>query len=102
MILVILNFFFKKALKIRVSHEALRKAMKNMQIGDIKPKEDPNDPSSYTQVESPTSFTTSRIQTDEEDNKEDDQPSNLPPKIHNAIAKDHSIDQILGDVSKGV
>ena len=38
----------------------------------------------------------------EENNNEDDQPSNLPPRIHNAIAKDHPIDQILGDVSKGV
>lgn len=69
-----------------------------MQIGNIKPKDDP---SSSTQVEPPTS-STNQIQIDEDDNKEDDQPSNLPPRIHNAIAKDHPIDQILGDVSKGI
>ena len=43
-----------------------------------------------------------QIQIDEVDDEKDEQLSNLPPKIHNAIAKDHPIDQILGDVSKGV
>ena len=81
-----------------VGNEALRKAMEHMQIGDIKPEDDP---SPSTQVEAQTS-STNQIQIDEEENVEDDQPSNLPPRIHNAIAKDHPIDQILGDVSKGV
>ena len=73
--------------------------MKNMTLGFIKPKEDNDDPSSSIQVEPPTSATPSQDQVEE---VEDGQAPVIHPKIHNAIAKDHPIDQILGDVSKGV
>ncbi|KAG8068859.1 hypothetical protein GUJ93_ZPchr0005g15577 [Zizania palustris] len=82
-----------------VGDEGLIRAMKKMSIGDIKPKEDDELPSS-TQVEASTSATQNLTQLDEDEAK--DQSSTIPSKVHNATAKDHPIDQVLGDISKGV
>jgi hypothetical protein len=89
-----------------VGNEGLRIAIKNMIIGDIKPKdEDYDDPSSLFQV-LPSSYSTSHK--DQVSNVKGNKESNHQPvndysssstqdtssqlKIHNAIAKDYPID----------
>jgi hypothetical protein len=98
-----------------VGNEGLRIAMKNMTIGDAKPKdEDDDDPSPLFQVLSSSSSTSHKEQVS---NVEGNEESNYQPvndssssstqdtssqlKIHNAISKDHPIDQIVGDINKG-
>jgi hypothetical protein len=90
--------------------------MKNMTIGDVKPKDEDDDyPSPLLQV-LPSSFSTShkdqvnnvegneelnhQLVNDSSSSSAQDISSQL--KIHNAIAKDHPIDQIVGDINKGV
>jgi hypothetical protein len=90
--------------------------MKNMTIGDVKSKdEDDDDPSPLFQV-LPSSSSTSHK--DQVSNVKENEESNHHPvndssssstqdvssqlKIHNVIAKDHPIDQIVGDINKGV
>jgi hypothetical protein len=98
-----------------VGNEGLRIAMKNMTICDVKPKdEDDDDSSSLFQV-LPSSSTSHKDQVtnvgrDEESihqSVNDSSPTTTQyassqPKIHNAIAKDHPIDQVVGDINKGV
>jgi hypothetical protein len=99
-----------------VGNEGLRIAIKNMTIGDVKLKdEDDDDPSPLFQV-LPSSFSTSHkdqvsnVEGKEESNHQLVNDSSSPStqdassqlKIHNAIAKDHSIDQIVGNINKGV
>jgi hypothetical protein len=99
-----------------VGNEGLRIAMKNMTIGDVKPKdEDDDDPSPLFQV-LPSSFSTSHkdqvsnVEENEELNHQsvNDSPSSSTQdassqlKIDNAIVKDHQIDQIFRDINKGV
>jgi hypothetical protein len=104
-----------------VGGEELSKAMKTMAIGDIVPREEDDDegPSISTQANPSTSTTNDHNQ--QEDNssnddspQEDDQmvfmttPSTSTqepidqPRIRHQVAKDHPIDQIMGDISKGV
>jgi hypothetical protein len=99
-----------------VGNEGLRIAMKNMTIGDVKPKyEDDDDPSPLFQVLASSSSTSHKDQVGNVESNEEsvhqlvnDSPSTSTQdvssqlKIHNAIAKDHRIDQIVGDISKGV
>jgi hypothetical protein len=98
-----------------VGNEGLRIAMKNMTLGDDKPKdEDDDDPSPLFQVlPSPSSTSHNDQVRNVESNEESVQPVNDSPststqhassqlKIHNAIVKDHSMDQIVGDINKGV
>jgi hypothetical protein len=99
-----------------VGNEGLRIAMKNMSTGDVKPKdEEDDDPSPLFQVLPSSSSTTHK---DQVSNVEGNEASNHQPvndssssstqdassqlKIHNAIAKDHPIDQIVGNINKGV
>jgi hypothetical protein len=99
-----------------VGHEGLRIAMKNMTIGDIKPKDDDDDyPSPLFQV-LPSSSSTSHK--DQVNNVEGNEESNHQPvndssssstqdtssqlKIHNAIAKDHPIEQTVDDINKDI
>jgi hypothetical protein len=99
-----------------VGNEGLRNGMKNMTIGDAKPKdEDDDDPSPLFQV-LPSSSSTSHkdqvnnVEGNKESNHEQDNDSSSSPKqdasfqlkIHNAIVKDHPIDQIVSDINKGV
>jgi hypothetical protein len=99
-----------------VDNEGLRIAMKNMTIGDVKLKDEDNDDSSPRfQVLSSSCSTSHKDQVGNvESNKEsvhqsvNDSPSTSAQdassqlKIHNAIVKDHLIDQIVGDINKGV
>jgi hypothetical protein len=99
-----------------VGNEGLRIAMKNMSTGDVKPKDEEDDnPSPLFQVLPSSSSTTHK---DQVSNVEGNEASNHQPvndssssstqdassqlKIHNAIAKDHPIDQIVGNINKGV
>jgi hypothetical protein len=100
-----------------VGNEGLRIAMKNITIGDVKPKyEDYDDDSSPLFHVLPSSSNASHK--DQVSNVERNEKSihqlvndslrtstkdaNSQLKIHNVIAKDHSIDQIVGDINKGV
>jgi hypothetical protein len=98
-----------------VEIEGLRIAMNNMTIGDVKPKdEDDDDPSPLFQVLSSSStshkYQVTNMGRDEESIHQpvhDSSYTSTPdassqPKIHNAIAKDHHIDQVVGDINKGV
>jgi hypothetical protein len=99
-----------------VGNEGLRIAMNNITIGGVKPKdEDVDYPSPLFQV-LPSSYSTSHkdqvsnVKGNEESNHQLDNDSSSSPtydassqlKIHNAITKDHPIDQIVGDINKGV
>jgi hypothetical protein len=99
-----------------VGDEGLRIAMNNMTIGDVKPKdEDDDDPSPLFQVLPSSSNTGNKDQVRNVERNEESihQPVNDSSststqdassqfKIHNAIAKDHPINQIVGDINKGV
>jgi hypothetical protein len=99
-----------------VGNEGLRIAMKNMTSGDAKPKDEDDDyPSPLFQV-LPSSSSTSHkdqvnnVKGNEESNHQQVNDSSSSStqdvssqlKIHNTIAKDHPIDQIVGDINKGV
>jgi hypothetical protein len=95
--------------------------MKTMAIEDITPRkeEDDEDPSISIQA-NPSTFTTND-QNQQEGNssnndspQEDDQMASMTtpststeepvdqPRVHHQVAKDHPIDQIMSDISKGV
>jgi hypothetical protein len=90
--------------------------MKNMINGDVKSKDkDDDDPSSLFQVLPSSSYTSHKDQVSNMEMNEESihQPVNMSsstyiqdassqPKINNAIAKDHPIDQVVGDINKGV
>nr|ABF97883.1 retrotransposon protein, putative, unclassified [Oryza sativa Japonica Group] len=83
-----------------VGDEGLMRAMKHMSIGDVKLIEVEDKPSTSTQNEPSTSASPSQAQVEVEEEKAQDPP--MPPRIHTALSKDHPIDQVLGDISKGV
>nr|ABB46643.2 retrotransposon protein, putative, Ty1-copia subclass [Oryza sativa Japonica Group] len=83
-----------------VGDEGLMRAMKNMSIGDVKPIEVEDKPSTSTQDEPSTSASPSQPQVEVEEEKAQDSP--MPPRIHTVLSKHHPIDQFLGDISKGV
>jgi hypothetical protein len=95
--------------------------MKTMTIGDIMPKEedDDEDPSISIQANPYTSTTNDQNQqegnsSNNDSPQEDDQTASMTtpststqepvdqPSVHHQVAKDHPIDQIMGDISKGV
>jgi hypothetical protein len=99
-----------------VGNEGLRITIKNMTIGDVKKKdEDDDDPSPLFQILSSSSSISHQDQVGNVESNEESvhQPVNDSPstytqdasfqlKIHNVIAKDHPMDQIVGDINKGV
>jgi len=98
--------------------------MKNMSIGDIRPREEEEEENNLSipiRVIPSTSTSTSNDQaqpidhaTHDDNSQVQDQPGSstspststqepaAPPRIHYAIAKDHPMDQIMSDISKGV
>jgi hypothetical protein len=90
--------------------------MKNMTIGVVKSKdENDDDPSPLFQVLSSSSNTShtdhvgnverneeSILQLVNDSSSISTQDASSQLKIHNVIAKDHPIDQIVGDINKGV
>ena len=107
-----------------VRSDGLRNAMKNMSIGDIRPREEDEEENNLSipiRVIPSTSTSTSNDQaqpidqaTHDDDSQAQDQPGSstspststqepvAPPRVHHAIAKDHPMDQIMGDIIKGV
>ena len=104
-----------------VRGEGLSKAMKTMAIGDVRPREEEDEdeePSISLQVNQSTSTTNEDQQVDDSSNnnspQDDDQlASTTPPststqepvdqrRVHHQLAKDHPVDLIMGDISKGV
>jgi hypothetical protein len=90
--------------------------MKNMTIGDVKPKDEDDDYPSLLFHVLPSSSSCnhkdqdSNVEGNEESIHQSVNDSSSSPtqdassqlEIHNAIAKDHPIDQIVGDINKGV
>jgi hypothetical protein len=95
----------------------LGNAMKTMAIGEIKPKED-DDENSVVVIPSSSTLNEENHQSQQNDEIMDahdqDTSSHLVPphastsnsqmvsRIHHSIMKDHPVDQIVGDISKGV
>jgi hypothetical protein len=98
-----------------VGNEGLRITMKNMNISDIKSKDEDDDSSPLFQVLPSSSNTSHKNQGSNVERNEESiyqpvndsssvstQDASSQLKIHNDIAKDHPIDQIVGDINKGV
>jgi hypothetical protein len=99
-----------------VGNEGTKIARKNMTIGGVKPKdEDDDDPSPLFQVlpSSPNTSHKDQVSNLEGNEESIHQPVNGSSStstqdassqlnIHNAITKDYPIDQIVGDINKGV
>jgi hypothetical protein len=88
-------------------------AMRTMAIGDVRPQEqqEQDQPFSSTMVEPPTQDEEQVPQDEvmdqggaheEKDKEEEEVPQALPTQVRTNIQKDHPVDQILGDISKGV
>ena len=93
-----------------------------MSIGDVTPREEDEDeggPSISIRVNPSTSISNDQAQPIVQDSSNDDsqvqdqvdsttssstitQDPIPPQRIHHALAKDHPVDQIMGDISKGV
>ena len=107
-----------------VRSDGLRNAMKNMSIGDVRPREEDEDewyedgPSISTRVNPSTSISNDQAQQIVQDSSNDDsqvqnqvgsfislststQEPIVPQRIHHVLAKDHPVDEIMGDISKG-
>ena len=102
--------------------DGLRNTMKNMSIGDVRPREEDEDedgPSIFIRVNPSTSISNDHAQpivqdSSIEDSQGQDQVGSttltststqepiVPQRIHHVLAKDHPVDQIIGDISKGV
>jgi hypothetical protein len=91
--------------------------MKTMAIGEIKPKED-DDENSVVVIPSSSTLNKEDHQSQQNDeimdtHDQDTSSHSVPPhastsnyqtvsRIHHSIVKDHPVDQIVGDISKGV
>jgi hypothetical protein len=86
--------------------------MRTMAIGDVRPHEqqDQDQPSSSTSVQPPTQDEEQVPQdagmnqggAHEEREKEEEAPQAPPTQVRATIQRNHPVDQILGDISKGV
>jgi hypothetical protein len=87
-------------------------AMRTMAIGDVRPQEqqEQDQPSSSTFVHPPTQVEEHVPQDEgldqggshEEQDKEEDVLQVPPTQVPSTIQRNHPVDQILGDISKGV
>jgi hypothetical protein len=87
-------------------------AMRTMAIGDVRPQEqqEQDQPSSYTMVHLPTQYGEQVHQEEghdqggalEEQVMEEEAPQVHPTRVRATIQRNHPVDQILGDISKGV
>jgi hypothetical protein len=87
-------------------------AMRTMAIGDVRPQEpqEQDQPSSSTLVHPPTQDEEQAPQEEwldhggahEEHDKEEEAPQVSPTQVWSTIERNHPVDQILGDISKGV
>jgi hypothetical protein len=87
-------------------------AMRTMTIGDVRPQEQQgqDQPSSSTRVQPPTQNGEQVPQDEgmnqggahEEMDKEEEVPQAPPTQLRATIQRNHPVDQILGDINKGV
>jgi hypothetical protein len=95
------------------ANEVPTSKMRTMVIGDVRPQQHQvqDQPSSSTMVQSPTQDEEQVPQDDDmnqggsqeqEENEEEEVPHAPPNQLHTNIQRDHPVDQILGDISKGV
>jgi hypothetical protein len=87
-------------------------AMRTMAIGDVRPQElqEQDQPSSSTMVHPPTQDDEQVPQEEEQDQggaqeeqvMEEEAPRAPAPQVRATIQRNHLVDQILGDISKGV
>jgi hypothetical protein len=92
--------------------EVLTAAMRTLAIGDVRPQEqqEQDQPSSSTLVHSPTQDEEQVPQDEgldqegahEEQDKEEELSQVPPTQVRSTIQRNHLVDQILGDISKGV
>jgi hypothetical protein len=92
--------------------EVLTAAMHTMAIGDVRPQElqEQDQPSSSTLVNPPTQDDGQLPQEEERDQggaqeeqiMEEEAPRDPPTQVRATIQRYHPVDQILGDISKGV
>jgi hypothetical protein len=92
--------------------EVLTAAMRTMAIGDVRPQEqqEHDQLSSSTMVQSPTQDEEQVLQDEgmdqggahEEKDKEEEVPQAPPTKVWATIQRNHPVDQLLVDISKGV
>jgi hypothetical protein len=92
--------------------EVLTLAMRTMVIGDVRPQEpqEQDQPSSSTLVHPPTRDEEHVPQNEgldqggahEEHDKEEEAPQVPLTQVRSTIQRNHPVDQILGDISKGV
>jgi hypothetical protein len=93
-------------------NEVLTVAMRTMEIGDVRPLEpqEQDQPSSSTLVHPPTQDEKQVPQDEgldqggahEEQDKEEEASQVPPTQVRSTIQRNHPVDQILGDISKGV
>jgi len=87
-----------------VGDNAPSQAIKNMTLGEIKPTESTatqETPSSSIQVEPSTSIQDTSAEVEEEEGRSI--PQGPPhPRVHQCVQRDHPVDNILGDMNKGV
>jgi hypothetical protein len=93
-------------------YEVPTDAMRTMTIGDVRPQEqqEQDQPSSSTLVHPPTQDEEQVPQDEgldqggahEEQDKEEEASQVPPTQVRSTIQRNHLVDQILGDVSKGV
>jgi hypothetical protein len=92
--------------------EVLMAAIRTMAIGDVRPQEPQgqDQPSSSTLVHPPTQDEEQVPQDEgldqggahEDQDKEEEAPQAPPTQVRTIIQRNHLVDQILGDISKGV
>jgi hypothetical protein len=101
--------------------EELSKTMKTIAIGDIMPREEEDDEGPSISIQAKPSTSATNDQNQQEGNssnndspQEDDQIASMTtpststqesddqPRVHHQVAENHSIDQIMGDISKRV
>jgi hypothetical protein len=96
--------------------EAPIEALRNMSIGDVRPQESSNDQGqqSSTKASPPTQDDDHQgdgndqggsVEQDEEerDDEQEESRNQVPhPRVHQSVQRDHPVDNILGDIAKGV
>jgi hypothetical protein len=85
--------------------EVLTTTIRTMSIGDVRPQEQQEQyqPSSSTLVHLPTQDEgLDQGGAHEEHDKEEEAPQAPPTQVRTTIQRNHPVDQILGDISKGV
>jgi hypothetical protein len=96
--------------------EAPSAALRNMLIGDVRPQESSNDQGQQSSNKASPSTQDDDRQEDgndqgggveqneeEKDDEQEESRNQVPhPRVHQSVQRDHPVDNILGDIAKGV